>query len=328
VIPEASRAFIEVQEVSSEKTAALLRAPARITFRDGAVSKLGAPLPGRVQAVHVRSGDSVKAGEPLVTLDCPDAASSRASLSVARAAQREAQAALQRETHMLEQGVGTEKDRLAAERALAEADAELVRAQAAARFVGNRLGTTVVLRAPIAGVVVSRNATVGAAVDPGGEPLVEVGDPSELWVQADIFERDLHLVQPGLRAFLELPTAYEPLAGTVAFVGATIESDARTAPVRINLDATSHELRPGMFGRVRIETPRKALALPTEAVLIKDGGKSFVDIQTEPGVFVARQVAVSQPVEGKVLITSGIAPGDQVVVRGSLLLDGAAAQLL
>ncbi|HNS99803.1 MAG TPA: hypothetical protein PKL73_22780, partial [Polyangiaceae bacterium] len=125
-----------------------------------------------------------------------------------------------------------------------------------------------------------------------------------------------------------LPTAYEPLAGTVAFVGATIESDARTAPVRINLDATSHELRPGMFGRVRIETPRKALALPTEAVLIKDGGKSFVHIQTEPGVFVARQVAVSQPVEGKVLITSGIAPGDQVVVRGSLLLDGAAAQLL
>jgi membrane fusion protein, heavy metal efflux system len=326
-VPEASRQFIVVEQVAAQENAAVLRAPVRVTFRDGAVSRLGAPLAGRVERVHVRTGDRVKAGDPLVTLDCPEAASSRAALSTARASQREARAALDRQNRMLEQGVGTERERLEAERQLAEAEAELARAQAAARFAGNSLGTTVVLRSPIAGTVVSRNATVGAAVEAGGEPLVEVGDPSELWVVADVFERDLHLIREGTRAHIELPSIIEPLGGRVASLGAVVEGSARTAPVRITLDQTDERLRPGMFGRVRIESPEQALALPTAAVLIKDQ-QTVVYVETAPGTFARRPVVVGHPVEGKVLIKSGLSAGDPVVVRGALLLDGAAEQLL
>jgi membrane fusion protein, heavy metal efflux system len=326
-VPEASRQFILVEQVAAQENAAVLRAPVRVTFRDGAISRLGAPLAGRVERVHVRTGDRVQAGDPLVTLDCPEAASSRAALSTARAGQREARAALDRQNRMLEQGVGTERERLEAERYLAEAEAELARAQAAARFAGNSQGTTVVLRSPITGTVVSRNATVGASVESGGEPLVEVGDPSELWVVADVFERDLYLIREGTRAHIELPSIHEPLEGRVASVGAVVEGSARTAPVRITLDPTEQLLRPGMFGRVRIESPEQALALPTAAVLIKDQ-QTVVYVETAPGTFARRPVVVSHPVEGKVLVTSGISAGDPVVVRGALLLDGAAEQLL
>lgn len=326
-LPEASRHFIQVEPVAAQENAAVLRAPARVAFRDGAVSKLGAPLAGRVERVHVRTGDRVQSGDPLVTLDCPEAASSRAALSTARAAQRAARAGVERQNRMLEQGVGTEREQLDAERSLAEAEAELARAQAAVRFAGNSPGTTVVIRSPITGTVVSRNATVGASVESGGEPLVEVGDPSALWVVADVFERDLHLIRDGMRAHIELPSMREPLVGRVASVGAVVEVSARTAPVRISIEQKDELLRPGMFGRARIESPEHALALPATAVLIKNQ-QTVVYVQTNPGTFTRRPVVVGHPVEGKVLVRSGISAGDPVVVRGALLLDGAADQLL
>lgn len=326
-VPEASRPFIRVERAAAAGSAAVIRAPARVAFRDGAVSRLGAPLSGRVERVHVQTGDRVKAGDPLVTLDCPDAASSRAALSTARAAHSAARAALDRQIRMLEQGVGTERERLEAERNLAEAEAELARAQAAVRFVGNSQGTTVVIRSTIAGTVVSRKATVGAAVEPGGEPLVEVGDPSELWVVADVFERDLHLIREGMRAVVELPSMQQPLVGNVASVGAVVEGSARTAPVRIALEQKHELLRPGMFGRVRIESGEPALALPAAAVLIKDR-QTVVYVETAPGKYTRRPVSVGHPVDGKVVVWSGVAPGDPVVVHGALLLDGAAEQLL
>ena len=326
-VPEASRPFIEVERVEARGKAAMLRAPARVAFRDGAVSRLGAPLAGRVVQVHVQTGDRVAAGDPLVTLDCPEAASSRAALSSARAAQREAEAALDRHNRMMAQGVGTERERLEAERRLAEAEAELARAQAAVRFVGKSRGTTVVLRSPIAGKVVSRNATVGAAVEAGGAPLVEVGDPAELWVVADVFDRDLHLVREGMLAQIELPFLAEPLTGRVTSLGAVVEGSARTAPVRIDLDHGDELLRPGMFARVHITSPDEVLALPTAAVLIK-GQQTIVYVEQGPNSFAARPVVVGHPVEGKVVVRSGVTMGEPVVVRGALLVDGAADQLL
>src|SRR5689334_4731155 len=105
-IPEVSRQFVVVEPAGSDASATTLRAPARVEFKDGAVSQLGAPLEGRVVKVHVRTGDTVRAGEPLVTLDCPEAAAVRAAVDSAGATLREAKAAVTREHRMLEEGVG------------------------------------------------------------------------------------------------------------------------------------------------------------------------------------------------------------------------------
>ncbi len=70
------------------------------------------------------------------------------------------------------------------------------------------------------------------------------------------------------------------------------------------------------------------LTLPVNAVLIKDGKDPVVYVQKDPLTFVRRRVVVAQPVEGRVQIVSGLSPGEKVVVRGALLLDGSADQLL
>ena len=326
-IPEGTRSFIVVAKAGDQSSDTALRSPARVEFRDGAIAQIGAPLDGRVVKVHVRSGDSVRAGDPLLTLDCPDAAAVRAAVDTATASLREAGAALDRERRMLDEGVGIEREKLEAETKVSEVNAELARARASAMFVGNGSGTTVVVRAPIAGTVTARKATEGMAVQHGGDPLVEIGDPSAVWVIADVFERDLPNIRLGAPAHVELPEG--TLEGRVTSIGAVVASGLRTAPVRISLTTNGKTLRPGMYGRAAIDVAADSgkLTLPTEAVLVK-GKDTIVYLEKNLTTFERRTVVVGQPVAGRVPVISGLRPGDRVVVRGALLLDGAADQLL
>lgn len=327
-IATASRPFIGVETINAGAKGSELAVPARVDFRDGALAEIGAPLAGRVVQVHRRTGDEVSAGEPLVTLDCPEAASVRAAVETARVTLREARLALERERRMLEQGVGTERDRLAAETKVAELGAELARAAAAAAFVGEGTGTVVTLRAPISGTVVSRRATEGMALQQGGEPLVEVGNPSDLWIVGDVFERDLPFVREGAPAVVEFPSMNGERAGRVVSIGAVVTSGLRTAPVRVALDVNGSRLRPGMYGRLRLQDAgADGLTLPAEAVLIR-GKESVVYVETEPLTFVRRPVTVGRSIDGRVEVFSGLSVGDEVVVRGAVLLDGAADQLI
>ena len=112
-IQEASRQFIAVEEVSAATKDSMITAPARVDFRDGAVSQVGAPLDGRVVTVHVLLGQRVSVGSPLVTLDCPDAAALRAAAAVAQSSLREARLDLERQHRMQQEGVGIERELVA-----------------------------------------------------------------------------------------------------------------------------------------------------------------------------------------------------------------------
>ena len=328
-IREASKPFIATETVSGARTGESVTAPARVDFRDGAVSQLGAPLDGRIVKVHVQIGDRVREGDPLLTLDCPDAAEMRAAVETSTASLREARSALDRQNRMLQQGVGIERDRIAAETRVSGLEAELARVQADVAFIGTGTGTSVVVRAPINGIVISRRATLGMTVPKGGEPIVEVGDPSAVWIVADVFERDLSMVREAARVHVELSSLTGALDGHVTSIGTVVATGLRTAPVRIAIEHPPVALRPGMYGRVQIDSGAVDLTLPTEAILIRDGKESFVYVEQDPLTFVRRPVVVAQhAVDGRVRIVSGIAPGDKVVIRGALLLDGSADQLL
>ncbi|PYT06419.1 MAG: efflux RND transporter periplasmic adaptor subunit [Acidobacteria bacterium] len=327
-VPQASLKFLTVEAVEGRENSLTIRVPARAAFRDGALSEVGPPLAGRVVTVRVKSGDHVRIGEPLVTLACPEGATARTALATARASLKEARAALDRETRMIEEGVGTEREKLEAELRFASAQSEVDRAQATSSIIGAGEGAEVVVRSPIAGSVLTIKASSGAAVEPGGEPLVEIGDPSALWIVADVSERELPLVREGTGALVELSSVPALLRARVVSVGTAVSNGLRTAPVRIELEEKPAGLRPGMFGRVRIESAAVGPTLPTEAVLIKDGKDSVVYVAKDALTFERRAVVVGQSIEGRVQVISGLSRGERVVVRGALLLDGAAEQLL
>ena len=327
-IKEASRPYITVEEVSATTTDAMVSAPAHVDFGDGALAQIGAPLEGRVTAVHVHVGQSVGPGDSLVTIDCPDAAGLRAASDVARASLREARLELDRQRRMRDEGVGIERELVAAETRVSSAEAEAARAESGVSSIGPGAAAAVVIRAPIGGIVISRKASVGMSVQRGGDPLVEIGNAAALRIVADVFERDLPRVRIGARAQMTFPSLHDAMEGRVATIGTVVAPGLRTTPIFLSSDHLGSSMHPGMYGRVDIETADAVMTLPVTAVLIKDGKGPIVYVEKTPLTYLRRSVVLAQPVEGRVQIVSGLMPGERVVVRGALLLDGAADQLL
>jgi cobalt-zinc-cadmium efflux system membrane fusion protein len=328
-VSERSRPFLDIKPVQAGALASAVRAPAHVAFKDGAVAEVAAPIEGRVAAIHVKVGDHVKAGDALVTIQSPAAASARAELESSIAAHRAAEAALGRQKHMLEQGVGIEAEKFQAEIDMTKANAELSRAQRACAYLGEGTGATVVIRAPIEGTVLQRKITLGAAADPNGAPLIEIGDPRGVWAIADVFERDLPLIKPGAAVTVEVATIGQPITGQVTAVGSVVNDGLRTAPVYVTLNAEDSSLRAGMYARASISAAAaSSISVPVSAVLIKDGKRSIAYVERDEHTFVAREVVVGPSIDGRAQVITGLVPGDRVVEKGALLLDGSADQLL
>lgn len=329
-IGEKSKPYISVQTVAFEASAPVVRAPAKVAFRDGAVSQINLPVPGRVTAVHVKTGDKVKAGDPLITVTSPEAAAARASFAAAQAEADAARKEVARQDQMATTGVGIDSERVAAQAKLRQVEAELARAQTTSGLLGGGGGSTIVLRSPMDGTVIARRATVGSAVEPGGEPLIEIGNPNALWVIADVFERDLVQVHEGADVDIDVSVDDKPIHGKVVTVGSALSGTTRTAPVYIAVDGDPSSFRAGMFARATIKAPAgQSIVLPAEAVLVKDGKKYVVYVrQGATDKFMAREVTVGRSVDGRVQVMTGLVPGDNVVVKGALLVDTQAEQLL
>ncbi|HEY4180192.1 MAG TPA: efflux RND transporter periplasmic adaptor subunit [Kofleriaceae bacterium] len=328
-IGEASRPYVISKAVTLDDDAAVVRAPARVSFRDGALSQVNLPVTGHVVAVHVATGDKVKAGDPLITLTSPDAAAARASAKAAIAEHDAAAKEYQRQSTMATSGVGIDSERVAAEAHMRQTEAELARAQTTVALLGSGGGSTIVLRAPIAGTIIARRATVGSVAQPGGESLIDIGNPAALWIVAEVFERDLMQVHEGADVDIELASGDKPVHGKVASIGSALTGSMRTAPVYIALDGEMPDARSGMYARASIKSQAgKAIVLPSDAVLIKDGKNYIVYVKSAPDTYVAKKVSVGHSIDGKVQILSGLTVGDQVVIKGALLLDGEAEQLL
>jgi len=324
-----SRAYVKTQRVALGAATPIVRAPARVAFREGAVSQVNMPVAGRVTAVHVKTGDRVKAGDPLLTLSSPEAAAVRAAAAAAVAEHDAAMKELARQDAMATSGVGVDSERVAAQAKVRQSEVELARAQTTAAILGAGAGSTVVLRAPIEGTVITRRASIGSVAQPGGDPLIEIGNPSALLIVADVFERDLAQVREGAEVDVELSTQPSPMHGHVVTIGSALTGSLRTAPAYISLDDVATGVRAGMFARAAIKAPAgQSITLPSEAVLIKGGKDYIVYVRTGDDLFAPRRVEIGPSIDGKVQVLGGLAVGDQVVVQGALLLDSAAEQLL
>jgi len=156
-----------------------------------------------------------------------------------------------------------------------------------------------------------------------------VGDPNALWINADVFESDLSTIVQGASVQIVVPSLDRPLSGKVLRVGSSLNAQTRRGQVFITLDGSNPNLRAGMLARAGIQTrTAEGLSVPVTAVLIKDGERSIVFVQVADTVFEARTVVLGQPSNGYIPVLSGVQPGDKVVTKGGLLLDGAANQLL
>lgn len=327
VKPESVK-MLDIAAVADPQGVQMAWAPAHVAFVEDRVASVSVPVSARVQTVSAHVGDMVKAGDLLATLVSPDALRTRYDVAAAKTAHDVAVVEAQRQQTMVDKGVGVEVDLRAAQAKVRETSQELARAQGTAALLGSGGGDRIELRAPRSGIVAERKAVVGTSAEPGAA-LFTIGDPQAMNVVAEVFESDLPGIFAGSSVQVEVPQLPKPLKGTVRYLGATLDKESRRAAVVVALSEQNPVLRPGMQAKVGVQLSNlHEMLIPVSAVLIKDESHSVVYVQHENSQFEARAVTLGRPSRGLVPVISGLKVGEKIVVRGGLLLDGAASQLL
>ncbi len=183
------------------------------------------------------------------------------------------------------------------------------------------LGKSLELKAPIEGRITERKSTVGELIGKETE-IYTISDPTDLWVLAEVKERDIAAVQIGQGAsFTALAYPGETFHGKVVLLGNRIETESRTLEVRIEVNNADGRLKPGMFADVEIATTavKDVLVISDQALQTLED-EQIVFVALSETKFEKRVVKTGLEQHGRVQIVEGIKEGERVVTEGSFIL--------
>jgi cobalt-zinc-cadmium efflux system membrane fusion protein len=192
---------------------------------------------------------------------------------------------------------------------------------------GSPIGTELAVRSPIRGVVVQKLVNPGMLIQAGSTICFMLSDVSTVWVQGHIFDRDLPLVRVGDPVDESNPAAGKTFKGTLNYVGAYVDPNTRTTPVRIVTQNPDGLLKKDMFVEAVIHTNTESsvLAVPVAAVLRDDKNEPIVYVQHDAGQFEQRSVTIGTQQDGMVAVASGLRRGESVLADGSVFVQFATA---
>ena len=271
---------------------------------------LSARVPGRIEILHVdQVGQSVTAGDPLLTLYSPDMLTAQRlyleRIKAGPGVYSSSQLADARE-RLLDLGATTEDINALKQSLTPEA--------------------TVIVRAPFTGTVISRGplAYAGAYVDESAN-LFEIGDLTQMWFVFDAYEADLDLLQIGQSVTISLPgAASDSITAPIAFIDPNVDPMTRVAPARVVVPNPDRSLRHRQTATAEIELNfGSTLTVPRSAVLFtRDTPLVYVALPGE--AYEPTAVVLGQTGDNHVQILQGLSAGDAVVTRAALILEGQA----
>lgn len=348
-------AEIQVLAAAASVVPVNLELTGAVTVDDARVAHVRPLGRGVVEQVSVRLGDRVKRGQTLATYDnvtvgelVGEYLSGRAALRQGEADRDVKRQALARARELIKveaisqaQLEVREAEYRSAEAAVVSAEAVLARAAQSLRRFGlsdetlqalntsssdnpHRGASHTVLRAPFDGIVTSFNVAVGEVLESDRE-LFAVSDLTSVWVQAEVYERDLARIRVGTEAIIRVDTYPDRVfKGRVTYISDVIDPETRTAKVRCVVANNDGALKLDMFAKVSIPTTEKkeALSVP-EAAIQQIDGRPVVFVRQSETRFVRRSVDVGSTAGGLVEIRSGLKAGEDVVGSGSFYLKTA-----
>ncbi|HEY9854415.1 MAG TPA: efflux RND transporter periplasmic adaptor subunit [Stenomitos sp.] len=295
-----------------------LSTPGRITFDETRLAQVAARVNGRIERLYVNStGAMVVQGRPMGTIYSPDVVATMeeylAALKSYRQLKDNPYADLAESSKSL---VAASRERL---RLWGITDAQIARLE--------RTGAatiTLELAAPRTGVVTKKQVQPGQYVKEG-DVLYDIADLSQVWVEADVFEADMHSVQVGQGVEVTTPSfPGKTFRGRISFIYPFLNPESRTVKVRATIPNPGMRLKPDMFVTAGLVTAQgtEQLAVPASAVL-DTGRRKIVYVEVSPGVFHPREVSLGLKAEDYYPVISGLAAGEKVAVSGGFLLDAA-----
>jgi len=285
------------------------------------------PLTGRLLALKVGLGDTVRRGEPLAVIASPDFDQAQGDAVKAADALDLANRALARAQGVMSVGANATKDIEAAASAQRQAAAEDRRARDRVATLGGdaRLDARahgLVVVAPADGTVTTLTAGVGSYINDATAPLMTVSSLDHVWITAQVPEQLVASVKAGQAVDVTL-AAYpgQTLHGKVARVSPVLEPDTRRAKVRILFDNADGRLKPNMFATAVFALPQAGGVTVPSSSLLMNNDSTTVLVEVAPWTFVRRIVELGSEDSETVRIVSGLQRGERVVTRGGVLLN-------
>jgi hypothetical protein len=283
-----------------------LRTVGTVAYNEQGLRDITTKYEGWIEQLHVNTTWTVvKAGDPLFEIYSPDLYNAQLNYVLALRAEGEKGGPLTRAGLARLQLFDMPKDFID----------ELKQSGEARR--------TMVFRAPADGVVIEKMAVVGQMMKPG-ERIYRLADLSTVWVQAQIYEKDLPFIREGQAAVVSTSYGSERrFEGSVQLLLPQVEDQTRTVAARIVLPNPERFLRPGMFVEVGFSSQLNddAVLVPDMAVL-RSGERNTVFIALDGGFFEPREVKIGARSEGGLYqVLAGLKVGERVVTSGQFMLD-------
>lgn len=323
---ERGAAGVRDEALEPRDIAERIDATATIRANQERLAHVSPRVAGKVVAVLADLGERVRQGQPLARIDSIEVGEAQSAYAQASSERDLARANLERLEGLLAERIVPRKDYLRARAELEKAQAVLKAASERRRMLGvtdrngAASGSVYPLTAPFAGTVIDKSAVLGESTRPD-KPLFAVADLSSVWIETNIFEKDLGKVAQGAKALVRV-VAYpdKSFEGRLTYLSSVMDKETRTVRARIEVPNPQGLLKLEMFANVAIDTPgrRTALLVPQDAVvLVQDQPTVFV---REKDAYEARAVEVGDKPQGRVVLKSGVKPGERVVVSGAYAL--------
>lgn len=174
--------------------------------------------------------------------------------------------------------------------------------------------------APRDGVIVEKTIVAGSAFS-AGQKLLRIADLSRVWVEAQVYDYELPLITAGMKADVQLTNLENrSFKGKVDYIYPTMQSETRTARVRVTLDNSRGVLRPDMYAQVRLKADLGKRLMVAESAVLFTGDSRVVFVDIGEGRLVPRKVNIGQSNRDYIEILDGLEEGETVVTSGNFLI--------
>ena len=285
------------------------------------------PFAGRVIKSYIQVGQLVKRGTPLFEISSPDFTTAQKDYFQALSSRELAKKDLKRKEDLIRNGVSSQKELEEAQNALLMADKEFENASAALEVYQvdqpehMTLGQPLVVRSPISGEVIENNIVTGQYLKDDAEPVAIVADLSEVWITAQVKEKDIRFIDAG--SSLDIEVSALPgtvIKGSVYHVEEAVDEETRSIKVLSVCENSKRHLKLGMYTTVHFLSAPIGQVQISEKALLQGEKASYVYVRVAPGVFVRTAVEVEATKDGIAVISSGLHPGDKVISEGGYYL--------
>ncbi len=313
-------AGIEVRRPTVGGVTGAIELPATIEGDPQGVQVVAAPIGGRLVSLTRNLGQPIGRGETLAIIESREAASLNAEVEAAGARSALAQSNLRREQRLFAERVSPEQDLVAARTAATEASIalRLARQQLSATGGGGGALNRIAVRAPIAGQVIARSATLGQQVAADAE-IFRIANLAKVSVTMSLVPADAGRVKPGAR--VEVTSAGRRQEGRVTFVSPILDETTRLVPVIATIDNAGGLWRVGENVGVSVLLPAsgdRSVAVPSAAVQMI-GDRPHVFVRTASG-FRATPVTLGRTNGGAVTVTAGLTGEERIASTNSFTL--------